>query len=314
MDLPSARNELRWLREHVQTTTGHDCHRQAGFLRRLCRERARGKPLQYLIGNQPFGDLEILTKPGVLIPRPETELYTEHVAKLLLRARDRLRTPLEHPLRILDLCTGTGCIALLLYSLLHRKIPNLQIIGIDKSPQALKLAKDNLQWNIAKGNLPTTAKNDVNFQSGDLLAESPFRLEGNWDLVISNPPYISPTGFARETSRSARNWEPTSALVPPHTTGEHSYLVKSGDTFYPSILEIAKSVQAKAVVMEVDGFEQAFRVGFWVNRAAAWNHVEYWRDDPSTSHGLPPIDEGINVVGSGMIRSVVCWKDGYFDA
>ena len=70
-DLPSARNELRWLREHAiahaRTQTKPTGWRT--FLRRLCEERGRGKPLQYILGNQPFGDVDILCRSGVLIPR-----------------------------------------------------------------------------------------------------------------------------------------------------------------------------------------------------------------------------------------------------
>lgn len=72
-NLPSARNELRWLREHLAATKNATKRlnplQRNESLRRLCLERSRGKPLQYIIGDQPFGDLEILCRPGVLIPR-----------------------------------------------------------------------------------------------------------------------------------------------------------------------------------------------------------------------------------------------------
>lgn len=70
-DLPSARNELRWLKEYVQeleekATRGR---RKPPTLLKLCKERALGRPLQYILGNQPFGELDILCRKGVLIPR-----------------------------------------------------------------------------------------------------------------------------------------------------------------------------------------------------------------------------------------------------
>jgi len=74
-DLPSARNELRWLQEHVIATKNTSKPRsvrpawQIASLRRLCVERSMGKPLQYILGDQPFGELSILCEPGVLIPR-----------------------------------------------------------------------------------------------------------------------------------------------------------------------------------------------------------------------------------------------------
>ncbi len=70
-DLSSAQNELRWLREHVVTVTKACPLRRTWqeHLHQLCIQRSRGKPLQYILGNQPFGDLDIICKPGVLIPR-----------------------------------------------------------------------------------------------------------------------------------------------------------------------------------------------------------------------------------------------------
>src|SRR4051794_40513496 len=70
--LTSARNELRWLQEHVRNLASQERLRPGAsrkLLDKLCRERARGKPLQYLLGSQPFGDLDILCEKGVLIPR-----------------------------------------------------------------------------------------------------------------------------------------------------------------------------------------------------------------------------------------------------
>ena len=70
-DLPSARNELRWLREHVESS-GDPSRlgvRVQRHLKRLCIDRGRGRPLQYILGNQPFGELDIKCRPGVLIPR-----------------------------------------------------------------------------------------------------------------------------------------------------------------------------------------------------------------------------------------------------
>lgn len=69
-DIPSARNELRWLGEHAtERTVSSSGASWRALLRKLCVQRGRGKPLQYILGNQPFGDLEILCRKGVLIPR-----------------------------------------------------------------------------------------------------------------------------------------------------------------------------------------------------------------------------------------------------
>src|SRR2546421_5322789 len=132
-DTQSAENELRWLTEHAlarqsspraraEILQRSDVASTPGWrttLRKLVRRRARGEPLQYILGTQPFGDLEILCQKGVLIPRLETEAYTAELAGLvrdLGRAGPETKT---QKLRILDVCTGTGCISLLLHSLLR---------------------------------------------------------------------------------------------------------------------------------------------------------------------------------------------------
>ncbi|KAF6241405.1 hypothetical protein HO173_000115 [Letharia columbiana] len=132
----------------------------------MCRSRARGKPLQYILGSQPFGEVEILCRRGVLIPRPETENITTHLASLLLSPPSRP----QHPLRILDLCTGTGCIPLLLHSLLAPHIPSLHLHGVDVSPAALNLAAKNLSHNITKSQLRANAREQISFAHGDIFA------------------------------------------------------------------------------------------------------------------------------------------------
>lgn len=83
-DFPSARNELRWLREHALKNTGSGAAHQTWqqHLRQLCIERSKGKPLQYILGSQPFGDLDILCRPSVLIPRsaPSSATFTSRIS------------------------------------------------------------------------------------------------------------------------------------------------------------------------------------------------------------------------------------------
>ncbi|KAK7954032.1 hypothetical protein PG996_014918 [Apiospora saccharicola] len=191
-DLDSARNELRWIREHVAastsasasassdqldtsrnvqirpsethvTTTAADTERRNSHERKvasLCRRRARGEPLQYLLGSQPFGPLDIQCRRGVLIPRPETEEWTVALASEVIAhlACPNSLSPedTKKRLRIVDFCTGTGCIPLLLYALLHRKFPNLQVWGFDVEERAVRLAQENLRYNVARGLLPSS--------------------------------------------------------------------------------------------------------------------------------------------------------------
>ena len=148
----------------------------------------------------------------------------------------------ERPLRILDLCTGTGCISLLLHSILVPYFPKVQIVGVDISTQALDLARENLAHNIAKGNLAPRASDEVHFVQADMLKElhsetdttssnagtdipdldtvlSQFSPDSKWDVIISNPPYIAPESYNNGTTkRSVRLYEPKLALVPPPVT------------------------------------------------------------------------------------------------
>ncbi|KAL8982706.1 MAG: hypothetical protein Q9177_005188, partial [Variospora cf. flavescens] len=265
-DLSSARDELRWLQEHLSRPCASARPRtldRKKTLHRLCIERSRGKPLQYILGDQPFGALDILCRSGVLIPRPETEAWASHLAALILTHSSPLCRGVDSPLCILDLCTGTGCIALLLHSLLHRTHHSLQILGIDISARAVALAHRNLQHNTAKKLLHQSAKEQVRFEEADVFNSGKI-WERKWDIVVANPPYISPDDFNRTTARSVRNWEPKVALVPDPSSdagvmGEADK-EQAGDFFYPRIMAIAKKVGAKAVVMEVGVMAQAERV------------------------------------------------------
>ncbi|KAI1962342.1 hypothetical protein LOZ58_002680 [Ophidiomyces ophidiicola] len=301
-DLASARNELRWLQEHVHSLNTANIRGERwrqSKLRLMVQDRSRGKPLQYILGDQPFGELEILCRKGVLIPRPETESYTLRVARLVL-SRLRTNVPLTTPFRILDLCTGTGCIPLLLHSLLAPSIPNLTIVGIDISKQALALARTNLEYNICRGHLLPRARQDVHFHQADVLHDgatcgynSSPRLQSvlskfisledrhkaraqstQWDILISNPPYISPIEFRNGTTkRSVRLYEPSLALVPPplmpnsETRGirmteleKQSLITTRQDLFYPRLLGISQQINPTLTVLECGDLAQAKRI------------------------------------------------------
>lgn len=354
--LPSAHNELRWLRQHVDARLETKFGRKKdipALLRRRCvvnlvKKRAQGVPLQYLLGSQPFGDLDILCRKGVLIPRYDptlfcptqppnttsrqaTEEYTYRLSSILLPTPS-LRAD-QKRIRILDLCTGTGCIPLLLLSLLS---PTLEttVTGVDISPTALALARLNTTHNSP----PLTAAH-ARFTSGDVLASGSTLLdemqrarrddEGwygdeKFDVVTANPPYISRLGFNRDTERSVRNFEPRLALVPAGDGGEEG---RPEDIFYGKIVERAEGVGARILVMEVAGTEQAERVAR-IARGRGWGKVEIWRDFPDGvvgdrgegriggdegigGRGVIGVEgelEGIMLRGVGEGRSVVCWR------
>ncbi|KAK5146747.1 hypothetical protein LTR04_000979, partial [Oleoguttula sp. CCFEE 6159] len=126
-----------------------------------------------------------------------------------------------------------------------------------------------------------------------------------WDVLISNPPYISPSSFNTSTSRSVRVFEPKLALVPPDVSGSTD--LNAGDVFYPRLLAIAEEVSAKIVLFEVADLEQADRVANIANSTGLWDGIQIWRDVPAET----PIEltrSGVKVLGHGNGRSVFCWR------
>jgi methylase of polypeptide subunit release factors len=349
-DLPSARRELRWLKERAGEWPAKEPGparfrwRRDSLLQELVRQRARGVPLQYLMGTEFFGNLEIACRPGVLIPRQETAAAVSNLLTLFENA-DKEYMP-DH-LRILDLCTGTGCIALLSacqFPYLQRGSPTLEVLGVDVSPKAVALAKLNQRkigtallkdshittstrrdgQSLVNGrrfeNLATTefVRADVLAANANNMTQSPPSLmdalkrmgKTRWDIIISNPPYISPNAFDNETTRSVRNFEPRLALVPPGRTGVDDDETQ-GDLFYPRILQIAETVGASIVLMEVANLEQATRVAQLAKASRIWDGIEIWRDQPNNPNQQDrpqTVLEDIPVIGEGYGRSVFCWR------
>ncbi len=221
-------------------------------------------------------------------------------------------------LKILDICSGTGCISLLLYALLSRKQPKTQVLGVDLSDRALMLARENVKHNAVKGHLSQQALNQVSFVQADVLSPSfrPLELSVDhleWDIVISNPPYISETGFNKDTNRSVRNWEPKLALVPPSVQYRDFTHSHAEDIFYYKILDTARAGSARVVLMEVGDLQQALRVAQVALNTGLWNLVEIWRDWPDQQPEIPNKVEDvvigehrIRIRGTGKGRSVLC--------
>ena len=145
-------------------------------------------PLQYLIGSVPFIDCEILVEPPILIPRSETEWWCNAII-------EQLKT-IKESLKILDLCTGSGCIAVAL----AKALPQATIVASDISPLALTLAQKNAQHNNVS----------IRFIQSDLFTN----IDEQFDIIISNPPYVSPQEF-KSLDLSVKNWEDTNALIAP---------------------------------------------------------------------------------------------------
>ncbi|KAJ5033328.1 uncharacterized protein L3040_008446 [Drepanopeziza brunnea f. sp. 'multigermtubi'] len=337
--LDSAINELRWLREHVQTLKPANAQQSRKLLFEFCKRRSRAEPLQYILGSQPFGDLDLKCRPGVLIPRPETESYTAYLAKLL--NQDQLHPDLvqssrgqttERPLRILDLCSGSGCISLLLHSLLHPKFPHLHVWGLDKSRVAVTLARENLARNVAAGNIDPVAILDddthspqVQFGRANVFRNAELsRLPQEFDLIVSNPPYVSEQQYNTSTTRSVRNFEPRRALVPT-VPSDFNYALERTDTasedaFYLRLVSLHLMYQSSVLLTEVGDAAQAARVaelmlksGPPIQNGSRQHRVEIWRDAPEQEDGSSTVEEHdgrhIPIRGTGKIRAVALFRD-----
>ena len=159
-------------------------------------ERSRGVPAQYITGHQEFWGMDFIVTPAVLIPRPETE----HVIETVLEFVAGIPTS-DIPLQIVDVGTGSGCIALAL----AKELPKAEIHATDISPSALGVARIN----AARNQLETR----VHFRETDLLAGFP---SDSFDFVVSNPPYV---GESEEDSvqLEVRKFEPRNAVFAGHT-------------------------------------------------------------------------------------------------
>jgi len=157
---------------------------------RILKRRITGEPLQYILGSTEFMGLEFKVDPRALIPRPETEILVSAALEKLKSRGQAL------PYKILDLGTGSGCIAVAI----AKRLPQALIWATDISAQALQLAKENADRHKVK----------IKFLRSDIF-KGLSKDQAGFDLIISNPPYISREefyGLAKEIS-----FEPVLALA-----------------------------------------------------------------------------------------------------
>jgi release factor glutamine methyltransferase len=154
-------------------------------------ERARGVPAQYITGHQEFWGMDLIVTPAVLIPRPETEHIIETVLEVQA-SRGALRTD---QLRIADVGTGSGCIALAL----AKELPNAEIHATDSSLQALEVARANASRH--------QLEQRIHFHHADLLAA----LSPPFNFIVSNPPYVGESE-EDQVQLEVRKFEPRSAV------------------------------------------------------------------------------------------------------
>ena len=130
--------------------------------------RQKGEPLQYLLGQWEFWGLPVEVGEGVLIPQPDTEILVEQA----LASVKGIDAP-----RILDLCAGSGCVGI---ALAH-ELPNAAVTAVELYDEAFGYLERNIRLNSV----------GVTAVKADVLASPPEQLQGEWDLIVSNPPYIS---------------------------------------------------------------------------------------------------------------------------
>ncbi len=206
------------------------------------------KPLAYLIGFVPFLDLTIFVEQPILIPRPETEEWCAYVI-------EKYRAYAEKPLRILDLCTGSGCIAL---AFAHA-FPESHVYAVDISAKALVLAQKNaLANNIT----------NITFIESDLFTLVPFM---TFDIILSNPPYISHEEWLT-LDFSVKEWEDYHALVAAND-GLHiiSRIINHAKPFLSS-----NNTDLHYLYLEV-GYNQAQIVAHMMKQSG-YSSVETWYD------------------------------------
>ena len=180
-----------WLMTHGDAELSDD---QAENYARLLERRFRGEPLQYILGETEFYGLPFLVTPDVLIPRPETE----HLVEKALSLAAGFVEPRTSSLRIVDVGTGSGAIAVALARKLAQASIAASVTAIDLSAKALAIAAENAKRNRVS----------LRFLSGDLLASV---TEERFEIVVSNPPYV-PQVDRDSLSVEVREYEPELAL------------------------------------------------------------------------------------------------------
>jgi release factor glutamine methyltransferase len=248
------RQEVRWLVERASGLTAPEQsaaldavadERQAAAFEAMVARRAAGEPLQYVLGQWGFRGLDLYVDRRVLIPRPETEV----VAGLAIDALP------DGPCRAVDLGTGSGAIAL---SIAAERWPDVEVWATDASADALAVARAN-----AAGLGRRAAA--VRLLEGDWFAALPVEVQGTFDVVVANPPYV-PDGAL--VARQVRDHEPAVALFGGADGLDHvrrvvadapawlrtggTLVVEIGDDQGDAVRELALAAGLAAVSIEPD--------------------------------------------------------------
>lgn len=208
---------------------------QAAQLGKMVAARCSGRPLQYITGVQGFRGLTLKVGPGVLIPRPETEMLVERCLALLAQ----MRNP-----KVVELGTGSGAVALCL----AKERPDCRVWGTE-------ISKDAAWW--AEKNLDEAGVENVELVRGDLFSALPVPEKGRFNLIVSNPPYLSRRALSMAPPE-VREHEPEVALL-------------SGERGTDTCIRIIQDgfdwlCPGGALVMETAGISQWEELKAWMTR------------------------------------------------
>ncbi|OGP16119.1 MAG: protein-(glutamine-N5) methyltransferase, release factor-specific [Deltaproteobacteria bacterium GWC2_55_46] len=199
--VPDARSESEFILMHILGAKRHELLLNAGkkigerdenAIRDAVKRRLNREPSQYIFGEAEFRGLVLKVTRDVLIPRPETELLVEEAIKTIGQTKERLT--------IIDLCTGSGCIAVST----AKEIPGAIVYASDISANALKVASENAQR--------AGVAERVVFLEGDLFGALPRELRGRAQMLLSNPPYIADMEI-ETLDPEVKDFEPRGALA-----------------------------------------------------------------------------------------------------
>lgn len=210
-------------------------------------------PLAYLLGSIPFAGLDILIHPPILIPRSETE---EWVCNLI----DQMHFAQNEPLTILDLCTGSGCIALAFADAFGKA----HVYATDISQKALELAKENAKHNQIS---------NVTFLCSDLFDAIPKNIK--FDLIVANPPYIPEKQWS-SLEPSVKDWEDKNALI---ASDAGMALIKKIIDQAPTYLkpnDLLKKNNIPQLAIEIDATQGTALSTYFTNKG--YTHVTIAKD------------------------------------
>ncbi len=242
------RRDRAWLYAHPEYELSPE---EAGAYSQLVERRGQGVPTQYLTGRQEFWGLEIEVGPGVLIPRPETE----HVIEVALK---RLGQRHAQPLRIADVGTGSGCIAIAL----ARELPRADIVATDNSAVALEYARRNAARHEVADRIQFFETNLL-----DACLELSGQPQSFFDVIVSNPPYVGRKD-AVDLPREVREHEPAEAL----------FAGDQGLDIYPALVdEAARALCPNGILVVEIGYNLAEHVRSLLS-APRWSDLMVTRD------------------------------------